>query len=378
MEGQKLNIGQIVIYAGAFIAFLIGSGFATGQEVLQYFASYGYMGILGVLVVFILFLYVGYSFAKAGYENKFVRRNDIYTYYGGKIIGTFYDYFSVIFIYMSFIVMIGGAGATLNQQYGLPNYIGGVGLAVLAGITVILGLKNIVSIIGKIGPVIAVLAIALGAAAILQNPGGLSRANEVIPQLDLMKASTNWLFAAGSYVGFCMLWLAAFLSSMGAEAKSKKEVITGTMFGAVGFSLAVLIVALGIMANIEQLAGSMVPSLILATNIHPTAAIIFSLIVAAGIYTTAVPLLWTVAVRVADEKSRRFIILVVVLALIGTFVGLKIPFNRLINIIYVINGYVGIILLALMIVKDVRNMRQKEETPGSAEPKGDESRLQTS
>ena len=95
-------------------------------------------------------------------------------------------------------------------------------------------------------------------------------------------------------------------------------------------------------------------------------------------YTTAVPLLWTVAVRVADEKSRRFIILVVVLALIGTFVGLKIPFHRLINIIYVINGYVGIILLALMIVKDVRNMRQKEETPGSAEPKGDESRLQTS
>lgn len=361
MDDQKVNVKQIIIYGGAFIAFLIGSGFATGQEILQYFASYGYMGIIGVLIVFVLFLYVGVSFTKAGYENKFAKRNDIYTYYGGKVIGTFYDYFSILFIYMSFIVMVGGAGATLNQQYGLSNYVGGIGLAVLAGVTVIFGLNNIVNVIGKIGPVIAVMAIGLGIAAVIQNPEGLSRASEVIPELDLLKASSNWIFAAASYVGFCMLWLAAFLSSMGAEAKSKKEITSGAMFGAFGFSLAVLVVALGIMANIEQVAGSMIPSLILAGNIHPTLAIIFSLTVAAGIYTTAVPLLWTVAARIADEKSRNFKILVIVLAIIGTFVGLKIPFNQLVNIIYVINGYVGIFLLALMLIKDIRNMNHNKK-----------------
>lgn len=367
MDNQKVNIKQIIIYGGAFIAFLIGSGFATGQEILQYFASYGYMGIIGVLVVFVLFLYVGVSFGKAGYENKFSKRNDIYTYYGGKAIGTFYDYFSIIFIYMSFIVMIGGAGATLNQQYGLPNYIGGIGMAILAGGTVVFGLNKIVNVIGNIGPVIAVMAIGLGIAAIIQNPGGLSIANEVIPRLNLLKASTNWVFAAASYVGFCMLWLAAFLSSMGAEAKNKKEVISGTMLGAFGFSLAVLLVTLGIMANIEKVAGSMVPSLILAATLHPTVAIIFSLTVVAGIYTTSVPLLWTVAVRVADEKSRRFIILVIVLAVIGTIIGLKVPFNRLVNIVYVINGYVGILLLALMIIKDIRNLRLRENSLDSLE-----------
>jgi uncharacterized membrane protein YkvI len=354
MDDQKVNIKQIIIYAGAFIAFLIGSGFATGQEILQYFASYGYMGIFGVLVIFVLYLYVGVSFTKAGYENKFHKRSDIYTYYCGKAIGTFYDYFSIIFIYMSFIVMIGGAGATLNQQYGLPNFVGGIGMAILAGGTVILGLNKIVDVIGKIGPVIAVMAISLGVAAIVQNPGGLSRASEIIPTLHLLKASTNWLFAAASYVGFCMLWLATFMSSMGAEAKSKKEVTLGAIFGAIGFSAAVLLVSLGIMAHIEQVAGSMVPSLILARNIHPIVAIIFSLAVVAGIYTTAVPLLWTVVARISDEKSRKFIILVIVLAMIGTIIGLKVPFNQLVNIIYVINGYVGILLLALMIIKDIR------------------------
>jgi uncharacterized membrane protein YkvI len=32
------------------------------------------------------------------------------------------------------------------------------------------------------------------------------------------------------------------------------------------------------------------------------------------------------------------------------------PYSKLINIIYVINGYVGIILLVLMFAKSIRNM----------------------
>ena len=47
---EVVNWGRVFTFAGAFIAFLIGSGFATGQEVLQYFSSYGYMGLAGVIV----------------------------------------------------------------------------------------------------------------------------------------------------------------------------------------------------------------------------------------------------------------------------------------------------------------------------------------
>ena len=40
---NKKEILSAVRYAGAFVAWVIGSGFATGQEVLHFFASYGYM-----------------------------------------------------------------------------------------------------------------------------------------------------------------------------------------------------------------------------------------------------------------------------------------------------------------------------------------------
>jgi uncharacterized membrane protein YkvI len=323
---------------------------------MQYFVAYGYKGIAGAIVVFLLFMYVGTSFIVTGYKHRFPKPNDIYTYYCGKAIGKFFDYFSILFIYMSFIVMIGGAGATVRQQFDIPASIGGIGLAILAGITVILGLNRIVDVIGKIGPVICIMAIILGISAIIMNPSGLSTASQIIPDLDLLSASSNWLFAAGSYVGFCMLWLAAFLSTMGATAVNHKTASLGAIIGAFGFSLGIIVIALGLMANIQQVEGSLVPSLILAGNIHPSVAVIFSLTVMAAIFSTAVPLLWTVSSKIADEKSSRFKHVTIILAIIGTVVGLFIPFDRLVNIVYVINGYVGILLLVLMIIKTIKNV----------------------
>ena len=47
---QQVSIWNVVKLAGAYIAFTIGSGFATGQEVLQFFTSYGPAGYIGALV----------------------------------------------------------------------------------------------------------------------------------------------------------------------------------------------------------------------------------------------------------------------------------------------------------------------------------------
>ena len=351
------SLNRILCCGGAFIAFLIGSGFATGQEVLQYFSSYGYSGLLGVLVVFLLFLYVGSSFISAGQEYKFKNGNEIYKYYCGKVVGTFYDYFSIAFIYMSFIVMVGGAGAAVNQQYGLPVPVGGIALGVIAAITVLLGLGKIVDVISKIGPVIIVLTLLLGIAAIMKNPDGLKNTNTILAQVDVLRASKNWLFAAFSYVGFCMLWLAGFLTSMGSESDSKRESVMGIFVGAVGFSVALAIITLGILANIKELQGSMVPTLALAKSINPYLALVFSVIVLAGIYTTAVPLLWQVSARFSEEKTSKFKILTIVLALVGIVIGLLVPFDRLVNVIYVVNGYIGIILLLFMIAKSIKSKK---------------------
>ena len=369
-----VKVGNVIKFAGAFIAFLIGAGFATGQEILQYFTSYGLKGLLTATVMLVLFLYVSNAFITAGYKEDFKKGSEIFNYYCGKYVGGFYDFFTVLFVFMSYVVMIAGAGATLNQHYGLPTYAGGILMMILAGGTVIFGLGRIVDVIGKIGPFIVVIAIGLGAYAIAINPAGIIEGARLIDQgqivngncviegnKELLRAGTNWFISASSYVGFCMLWLAAFLAAMGKQANSLKEAQLGVSCGAIGFTAGCVILMLGLLAHVSEVAGTQIPSLILAVKIHPGFATIFSVIILAGIYTTAVPLLWQASSRFTVEKSKNFVIATMALAAIGCFIGLALPFKKLVNIIYVLNGYVGILLIFFMLFKTITLIMKKNK-----------------
>lgn len=349
---EKTSVLRVLTYAGAIVAFLIGSGFATGQEILQYFTSYGYWGVFGTgALVLVLMTYVAVEFFSVGQARKFERPSMIFHYYCGKHLGTFFDFFSVLFVFLSFTVMVAGAGAVFEEHYGLSKFVGGIGLAAAVGISVWFGLKSLVDVIGKIGPLIVVIAIALGVVGIVRNPGGIAEGNALLPELALTQASTNWFMAGLSYVGFCMLWLAAFLTALGKTARSRKEATSGALVGAIAFSLACIIVGLGLLANITRVGNTEIPMLVLASDVNVMLASGISVMILAGIYTTAVPLLWTVSSRFFADKTSRFKYLTIGLAAVGTVIGLVLPFSQMVNIVYVVNGYVGILLLVLMLAK---------------------------
>ncbi|WP_347038184.1 hypothetical protein AAHB37_16480 [Glutamicibacter halophytocola] len=351
---KKVRLVRVATYAGAIIAFLIGSGFATGQEILQYFTSYGYAGIFGTgLLVLLLMSYVAVEFFIVGQAKKFEKPSRIFHYYCGKYLGTFFDYFSVLFVFLSFTVMVAGAGAVFEEHYGMSKYFGGVGLAIVVGLSVWFGLKNLVDVIGKIGPLIVVVAVGLGLIGILRNPSGIAEGQALLPTLDLTQASTNWFMSGLSYVGFCMLWLAAFLTALGKTARNRKEATAGALTGATVFSLACVIVGLGLLANITRVGGTEIPMLVLAADINPILAAGISVMILAGIYTTAVPLLWTVSSRFYADRTQGFKYLTVILAVAGTVIGLLLPFSQMVNLVYVVNGYVGVLLLVLMLAKTV-------------------------
>ena len=351
---KKGRLVRVATYAGAIIAFLIGSGFATGQEILQYFTSYGYAGIFGTgLLVLLLMSYVAVEFFIVGQAKKFEKPSRIFHYYCGKYLGTFFDYFSVLFVFLSFTVMVAGAGAVFEEHYGMSKYFGGVGLAIVVGLSVWFGLKNLVDVIGKIGPLIVVVAVGLGLMGILRNPSGIAEGQALLPTLDLTQASTNWFMSGLSYVGFCMLWLAAFLTALGKTARNRKEATAGALTGATVFSLACVIVGLGLLANITRVGGTEIPMLVLAADINPILAAGISVMILAGIYTTAVPLLWTVSSRFYADRTQGFKYLTVILAVAGTVIGLLLPFSQMVNLVYVVNGYVGVLLLVLMLAKTV-------------------------
>lgn len=368
MAATIKRLSGIVSYAGVTIAFFIGSGFATAQEIMQYFVSYDIRFPVVILVSMAIFIYTNWSFIHAGTVCGMKKPRDIYSYYGGKKIGAFYDIFAIIFIFLSYVVMCGGAGAAMEQQFQLPRLFGTFLLAVPVMTTVVFGLNGLVKVLGKIGPVIIFLIIMVGAYSVVTGADRIEGNIRLLQScaVQVIRVGNHPVSSAVSYAGFVMLWFCTFMAELGAKNGSK-DVCRGMLLGAAAIAVCLAVVSLGLIANIESVANAEIPSAVLAAQISPLFAQFFSGIILCGSYTAATPLLWTVSNRFFQEGTPQFRAATVVLGLTGVLIALILPYKKLVNIIYGINGYVGIALIFFMLQRDVRTFiltKKKHSGPG--------------
>ena len=119
------------------------------------------------------------------------------------------------------------------------------------------------------------------------------------------------------------------------------------------FSVAA-VCCIALIANIDITWNAGVPALTLANTIHPWLAEAFAVIIFIGIYTSACPLLWTGIRKLSNEGTNKYKWLTVVGGALGCVIACYVPYRPLLNVIYGLNGYLGFILVAFMIVNDVR------------------------
>ena len=358
---QIVKWGNVFTFAGAIVAYLIGSGFASGQEAMQFFTSFGVKGAFGAaMLTIIIYLWFAPTIMADGQELQLESPNKIFKHYCGKYLGAFYEIYTPIFLYLVLMVMISGAGATLTEYYGLNPQAGRIIMAVLVLTTVLLGMTKLLQIVSKLGPIIIAFALTIGIANIIMNPQGIAHADEIMQIIKVTRAAPRWYISGIIFPSMGCLMLAPFLAKISTKANSRKEAKTGGILGGLTFSLAVSIMCFGIMASIGELYDKQIPALFIAKKMVPSIGVIFSLILFAGIYTTAVPMLWlSCNALVPDEKTRKFKILAFILTGIA-FIGGQFPFAKLVNILYPITGYLGILLMFCILIKQCLRI-----TPGS-------------
>ena len=337
---------------GAYIAFCIGSGYATGQEIMQFFTSFGWQSFLACGVSLVLFVWLGMSLMAEGRSLQSDDGGKIFSYYCGRGLGTALDWFSVVFSFGVFTIMLAGAGATFNEYWGVPSLAGSALMGVLALVTVFMGLDKLVNVIGVIGPVIIVFSIAIGGISAAANLGNLANVNSVMQTVSIERPAANWAFSGALYTGYNAIILLPFLAQLSKTAKTRKTGVAGGFIGGLLLVLAIIVMNLGLLANLGIVHDKSIPVLTLASNIHPALAAVFVLILMGGIYSTAIPLMWIVCRRLAPEKTRKYK-LVCVACVVAAVILSHMPFTDLVSIIYPYTGYMGVLVMACMLGKQV-------------------------
>ncbi|MFZ5753852.1 MAG: beta-carotene 15,15'-monooxygenase, partial [Bacillota bacterium] len=340
-EGKSSSLLNIIRYAGAYIALIIGAGFASGQEVMQFFTTFGYLSLGSFAIVIVLFAFFGVVFVNMGHRLNCNTHGPVLRYFCGNHLGTFFEWVTTFFIFGIFAIMISGGGAALTQYYGINPYVGRAIITIASIITVLLGLNALVNAISAIAPVTIIISLIIGLATFINNPGGFANVTAALQTVSVAKAAPNWWLSPFIYVSYNIMCAIPLMVAIGQSAPVIGEARKGAILGGVALGGAAMILNLGMLSIITEVYNKDIPVLYMADKVIPVIGAIFSLVLIGEIYSTAVPLLYTFAARFTKEGTSQFKRMTIGTAIAGFVVGLF-PFAKLVGTLYPFFGYIGL------------------------------------
>lgn len=356
--GNFVSFKRVILLGGALSAYLIGAATATGQESMQFYTSHGYIGIASAIITLILFGWASSSLIVLGNKAK-DSIDSVYKYYFGKIFGSIFEWFVILFLFGLVVTMISASGTIFYESFGTNRIIGSVIMTILIFLTVLLSLQRLVDVLGIIAPVIIVFAIVISIISIMNNLAGLSNAEQLLSGIEVVSAVDSWLLSSILYAAFGITVAAPFLIEMGSTTENSKTALLGGMTGTMFFVLTILSISLALLANINLVFDKGTPLVFLAEGFHPILGLIFSIIILAGVYTTGAPMFWYVTeqFRVISKKSHKIIAVpLIIIAFLG---GQFLPFDELVGTVYPLTGVLGIFLFIAIAFKQIKMKIQK-------------------
>ena len=353
MPANTFDIRHSIRIAGAFIAWVIGSGFATGQEMLRFYASFGLCGYGAVAVNLVGFLGMAYLLMRTGFEHKKESAFNHFQFFCGQNLGLVYTWLIIATLILLMPVLVAGAGATLYEYYRVPQPLGSAVMTALLLAAYLMGFERLIQVISSIGPVIIVFSLAIGCGAIAVDYGQFSRIGEYESALAPYQAAPNWFLSAVLHLSLNFFPPSMYFIRLGISASSKQELRAGAFLGAFVVILCIAVMTTAILLNGSAAAGLDVPVLYLAQKLHPLLGTAFSITLLLGIFSSSSVMMWSICSRVTRWGKKGNVAFAVAVALF-TYVVSLFSFGRLVAVLYPAIGYAGLLFIARVVYKSFR------------------------
>lgn len=345
-ENGGIGIRKSIQLGAAFIGVVVGAGFASGQEILQFFTSFGFVGLIGSIVATLLFIVLGMNLTRLGSRLQSNSHKEVIYHICGRPFGLIIDVLITFFLFGVTVVMFAGAGTIFEHQFGVPGVIGSLLMAILTIISVTLKIEKVIALISMMTPLLVILVLITTVHAFLNLD--MTKVDYDMAMTRQAPAASNWLLAAVLYVSYNIAIGASMLTVLGGTVKNEKVASRGGAIGGIGLGILIILINVSMLTQLEEITDVPMPMLLLANNISPTMGLLMAVVLLGMIYNTAVGTLYAFVARFVNAGTVRFngfVMFVGMLAFGASFVG----FVSLVGTVYPMMGYLGFMLIGAIV-----------------------------
>ena len=352
-----LNLG--LTFAGCFL----GAGYVSGQELWQFFGSFGKNGLFGLLLAISLLLAAGVMMILLGRMARSEEIDRLVVCWDMPLLRGAVTLLELLFLFGVGTIMSAGVGALLGQLIGLPQWIGsGLFIAVVALVS-LAGFSGMISAFSATVPVLAAATLVFGIWSLAQ-----SGVNIPEPQGGGSALLGSWPVAAVSFACYNLFGSIAMIAPLGKSVKSKRAAVGGIAMGAALLLLIAASVLVSVSASPSVTAAEL-PMLALAQAKGRVFGYVYGLLLLLAMFGTGLSSLVAFVGMVGAKhpavgKNRVGFTAVCALLMFG---GSLFGFGGLIGVVYPIFGYcssVFIVLMAVHYFKLKRSFCTEENTNG--------------
>ncbi|MGI2262592.1 MULTISPECIES: hypothetical protein [unclassified Staphylococcus] len=340
----------------AYVGIVVGAGFSTGQEVMQFFSPYGLWSYIGVLLSGLILGFIGRQVAKIGTAFDALNHESTLDYLFGNAFSKIVDYLLIFFLFGISVTMIAGAGSTFQESFGVPTWLGALIMVIAIYITLLMDFNKIVRALGIVTPFLIILVVIIAAYYLFNGSISFGKVNETVPHDSLWLGILKGI----NYGGLAFAVGFSTIVAIGGDASRRRVSGAGALFGGIIYTILLALINFALQSEFPKIKDADIPMLTLANAINPWIALVLSVIMLAVMYNTILGLMYSFAARFTEPYSKKYHIFIIVMVIVAyglSFVG----FAGLINYLYPIMGYVGLIVVIGVLIKYYSRKRQNKK-----------------
>lgn len=341
---MKTNWRAAFQIAAVYVGTVVGAGFATGKEIVEFFSRFGFFGLIGILLAGYLFIYLGSKLMRMAASINARSYQELNEHLFGKTFGNVINFLLLFMLLGVSGVMLSGAGAVFEEQLGLDKTTGVLFTIGLSIIVMIIGIKGLFMVNIIVVPMMILFSLILFYYSV-QLPYFMDQL------LYIPYAEDGWksVVAPFTYTAFNLALSQAVLVPVASEIKDDAAVKWGGIIGGVALTI-ILLSSHMTLIMLPGLESYQIPMATIMKGFSTGIYGIFVLVIYGEIFTSIIGNIFGLE-RQLNKYLKIPSLMIVSFIFIFTYFISLIGYGTLLSYLYPLFGYISLAFVILLWMK---------------------------